>query len=130
MKFGSRLDRLNGPTTIQAFYSVADFTKNVKRQMSKYLIFSPSEDSAISRAHSNTTNLEDVSAIVLQRNSSSRTKRAVLRNVSNANEDISVSRLVEIWEDGLLVVSLNVTDLHGDFYADGRFSRHQTNNFH
>ena len=106
--------------TLQIFYSVADFTKNVKRQMSKYLsIPLPSETSAIPPT-SVPTHLEDTSETILQRNSPSRKKRAILRKISNGKGDSSVSRIVEIWEDGRLEVSLNVTDLHGDFYADGR----------
>ena len=106
--------------TIQIFYSVADFTKNVKRQMSKYLTIPlPSETSAIPPT-SVPTHLEDTSGTILQRNSPSRKKRAILRKISNGKGDSSVSRIVEIWEDGQLEVSLNVTDLHGDFYADGK----------
>jgi len=87
--------------------------------MSKYVTVSlPSENSAIPPT-SMPTHLEDTTGTVLQRNSSSGKKRAVLRKVSNGNGDSSVSRIVEIWEDGLLEVSLNVTGLHGDFYADG-----------
>ena len=114
------LDRLS-PITIQVFYSVTDFTKNVKRQMSKYLTVPlPSENSGMLRPSA--TNLEDTSGSVLQRNSPSRKKRAVLRKVSNSNGDSSITRIVEIWENGLLEASLNVTDLHGDFYADGNLS--------
>ena len=90
--------------------------------MSKFLTVPlPSENSAVPPT-SVPTHLEDTSGTVLQRNSPSGRKRAVLRKVSNSNGDSSVSRIVEIWEDGLLQVSLDVTDLHGDFYADGIFS--------
>lgn len=55
--------------------------------------------------------------IVAQLISPSRKLRAVLRNVKFG--DSGTTRLVEIWKNNLLVVSANVTECHGDFYADG-----------
>jgi len=88
--------------------------------MSKYLTVPLPFETSATPPTSLPTHLEDTSGTVFQRNSPSRKKRAVLRKVSNGKEGPSVSRIVEIWEDGLLEVSLNVTDLHSDFYADGR----------
>jgi acylaminoacyl-peptidase len=108
------------PTIIQVFYSMTDFTKNVKRQMSNFLtVFPPSENGATPRVSA--TIPADISETVLQRNSPTRRKRALLRKVSNGNGGSSTSRLVEIWEDGMLQVSLDVTDFHDDFYTDGTF---------
>ena len=56
--------------------------------------------------------------IVAQVISPSRKLRAVLRNVKSGDSPTG-TRLVEIWNKDLLVVSANVTDCHGDFYADG-----------
>ena len=56
--------------------------------------------------------------IVAQAISPSRKLRAVLRNVKSG-DSLTGTRLVEIWNKDLLVVSANVTDCHGDFYADG-----------
>ena len=66
-----------------------------------------------------TTPLQDHDPdIVAQIISPSRKLRAVLRHVKSGNSPTG-SRLVEIWSKDLLVVSANVTDCHGDFYADG-----------
>jgi hypothetical protein len=56
--------------------------------------------------------------IIAQAISPSRRLRAVLRNVKSGDSS-STTRLVEIWKKDLLVVSANVTECHGDFYADG-----------
>ena len=56
--------------------------------------------------------------IVTQVISPSRKLRAVLRNIKSGDSPTG-TRLVEIWNKDLLVVSANVTDCHGDFYADG-----------
>ena len=57
--------------------------------------------------------------IVAQVYSPSRKLRAVLRHVKSGDSPIG-TRLVEIWDKDLLVVSANVTEYHGDFYADGQ----------
>lgn len=56
--------------------------------------------------------------IVAQVISPSRKLRAVLRNVKSGDSPTG-TRLVEIWNRNLLVVSADVTDCHGEFYADG-----------
>ena len=56
--------------------------------------------------------------IIAQVVSPSRKLRAVLRIVKSSG-DSPPTRLVEIWNKDLLEVSANVTECHGDFYADG-----------
>jgi hypothetical protein len=56
--------------------------------------------------------------IVAQTISPYRNLRAVLRHVKSGDSPTS-TRLVEIWDKDILLVSANVTDCHGDFYADG-----------
>lgn len=56
--------------------------------------------------------------IIAQTSSPSQKLRAVLRIVKSGDSPL-VARLVEIWNKDLLVVSANVTECHGDFYADG-----------
>ena len=56
--------------------------------------------------------------IVAQVISPSRKLRAELRHVKSVGSPTG-TRLVEIWNKDLLVVSADVTDSHGDFYADG-----------
>jgi hypothetical protein len=56
--------------------------------------------------------------IVAQTISPSRNLRAVLRHVKSGDSPTG-TRLVEIWDKDILLVSANVTDCHGDFYADG-----------
>ena len=58
--------------------------------------------------------------IVAQVISPSRKLRAVLRHVKSGDPPTG-TRLVEIWNKDLLVVSANVTDCHGDFYTDGQW---------
>ena len=63
------------------------------------------------------TPLQDLD-IVAQIISPSQRLRAVLRNVKSKDSQTG-TRLVEIWNKDLLLVSANVTDCHGDFYTDG-----------
>ena len=69
------------------------------------------------------TSLEDTSQIILQVVSPSKKKRASLRK----SEISGGSKFVEIWNEGLLESSLDVSDLHGDFYGDGNLSPLQAN---
>ena len=56
--------------------------------------------------------------IVAQVISPSRKLRVVLRNAKAGGSPLR-TRLVEIWNNDLLKLSVNVTECHGDFYADG-----------
>jgi len=94
-------------------------TRNSKRSLSK-LIFSLNDDSSLLKDHPILgTTPEDTSEIALQVISPSKKKRALLRKLGSDKAD-GFSRYVEIWNDGVLEASLDVSDLHGDFYSDGK----------
>ena len=78
--------------------------------MSKSIVIS-SEGSVITALP-----LQDLD-IIAQTVSPSQKLRAVLRVTKSG--DSPPIRLVEIWNKDLLEISANVTDCHGDFYADG-----------
>jgi len=61
------------------------------------------------------TYLDNASDTILHTVSASGLRRAVLRK----SGDAGVGRHVDVWKGNLLEASLEVTDLHGDFYADG-----------
>jgi acylaminoacyl-peptidase len=101
----------NESSIVQVTYSIRDHGRNVKRTMTKSIAISPT-GSVIT-----TTPLQDLD-IVAQIISPSRKLRAVLRHVKSGDSPTG-TRLVEIWDKDILLVSANVTDCHGDFYADG-----------
>ncbi|KAF9474509.1 alpha/beta-hydrolase [Pholiota conissans] len=107
-------------TVVQVTFSVRDHGQNVKRTMSKNIIFPSASDSA--RPLENdavvSTPLLDTD-IVAQIVSPTGRSRATLRNVKTAKgRDGAATRVVEVWREGLLVVSMDVTEYHGDFYTD------------
>ena len=113
LKFFTRqlaLDQ-NESSTVQVTYSIRDHERNVTRTMTKSIAISPT-GSVIT-----TTPLQDLD-IVAQIISPSRKLRAVLRHVKSGDSPTGI-RLVEIWDKDILLVSANVTDSHGGFYADG-----------
>ncbi len=110
-----------GPTVVQVSYSVRDHTMKTKRSMSKPLVFlvpASVDAEEVPKGIPVVTSLEDTSQIILQVVSPSKKKRASLRK-----SEISGGRkIVEIWNEGLLEISLDVSDLHGDFYGDGNLA--------
>ena len=99
---------------VQVTYSIRDHTRNVKRTVTKSIAISGSPRGSVITA----IPLQDLD-IVAQVISPSRKLRAVLRHVKSVGSPTG-TRLVEIWNKDLLVVSADVTDCHGDFYADGK----------
>ncbi|CAA7262322.1 unnamed protein product [Cyclocybe aegerita] len=96
------------PITIQVSYSARDHVRNTKRTLARSFVISGSNSIT-------STTLQDTPDVVAQIASDSGKKRAVLRAVKS---DKGTARYVELWVDGYLQVSLDVTDQHGDFYAD------------
>jgi acylaminoacyl-peptidase len=84
--------------------------------MSKSVVFNSDGHHPISPVSTPLLDIDIVAQIV----SSSGKKRATLRNVKLA--DGKSNRIVEVWSEGLLQISLNVTDHHGDFYTNGEFT--------
>lgn len=102
---------------VQITYSLRDHTRNVKRMMTKSVIISSKSNGSESfPAVITSTPLHDQVDVVAQLISPSRKLRAVLRHIKFG--DAPSTRLVEIWKKHLLLVSANVTECHGDFYAD------------
>lgn len=109
------------PAAVEITYSVKDHFRNSKRNMVKTIVFS---SEATHGPVSVSTALQDVD-IVAQIISPSGQRRAILRSPKSGSP-----RYVEIWKNGLLETSLDVTDLHGDFYFDGecKWSMHGSTN--
>ncbi|KDR78215.1 hypothetical protein GALMADRAFT_245272 [Galerina marginata CBS 339.88] len=103
-QFVTRHDQA-GPTVVEVSYTIRDHIRKCKRTVAKSIVFSADSTSIPA-----VTALHDVD-VVAQLISSSGRRRAVLRKASG-------SRFVEIWTDGLLETSMNVTEYHGEFYAD------------
>ncbi|KAF8188652.1 Alpha/Beta hydrolase protein [Pholiota molesta] len=99
-------------TIVQLNFSVKDHVRNIKRTMSKSVVFNSDGHHPISPVSTPLLDIDIVAQIV----SSSGKKRATLRNVKLV--DGKSNRIVEVWSEGLLLISLNVTDYHGDFYTD------------
>lgn len=91
--------------------------------MSKSLIFFVPDIEDAPKGVAVGTSLEDTSQIILQVVSPSKKKRASLRK----SEISGGSKFVEIWNEGLLEASLDVSDLHGDFYGDGNLCKSPAN---
>ena len=102
---------LHESSIVQVTYSIQDHARNVKRTMTKSIAVSGSSVIALPMQD---RDLDIVSQVI----SPSRKLRAVLRHVKSGDSPAG-TRLVEIWNKDLLVVSANVTDCHGDFYTDG-----------
>ena len=98
---------------MQVVYSIRDHARNVKRTMTKSIVISSKSKGSMSTS----TPLQDLD-IIAQVISSSGKLRAVLRSVKSGDSS-GTARLVEIWKKDLLLVSANVTECHGNFYADG-----------
>lgn len=101
-------------SVVQVTYSIRDHARNVKRTMTKSIIISSKSKGSVVTS----IPLQDLD-IIAQVISPSRNLRAVLRNVKSGDSPSGGIRLVEIWNKDRLVVSANVTECHGDFYADG-----------
>ncbi|KAF9529900.1 Alpha/Beta hydrolase protein [Crepidotus variabilis] len=103
---------------VQVAYSVRDHERNTKRHMSKSIIFSLSDSSTTEEQFRSSvvqTRLEEDADIALQTISPSKQKKAVLRNVKKGS---NTNRFVEVWSNTRREATLDVTDLHGDFYND------------
>lgn len=104
-------------TIVRLFFSMKNHTKNTKRSLSRSIFVSSAYNLSDGPSILGTTP-EDISEVVLQVNSPSNKKRALLRKRSDKIDGFS--RYVEIWTDGILEASVDVSDLHGDFYSDGK----------
>ncbi|KAF9035752.1 alpha/beta-hydrolase [Hymenopellis radicata] len=99
---------------LEVTYSIADHVRDIKRTTTKTIFFSSSDkDMLVSMAG------QDISTagIVKSTWSLSTKYKAVLRNLDGGKK-----RFVEIWRrDGALILIKDVTDDHGEFYADEYF---------
>ncbi|KAF9022062.1 alpha/beta-hydrolase [Hymenopellis radicata] len=96
---------------LEVTYSITDHVRDIKRTTTKTIFFSSSD--VFSTAG------QDISAagIVKSTWSPSTKYKAVLRNLDGGKK-----RFVEIWgRDGALILTKDVTDDHGEFYADEYF---------
>ncbi|KJA17776.1 hypothetical protein HYPSUDRAFT_191754 [Hypholoma sublateritium FD-334 SS-4] len=106
------------PKVVQVTSLGKDHVTNAKRTMSKSIAFNQLKTTAGDLSGPGapiSSRLQDVD-FVAQTTSLSGNKVATLRNVKGTGGD--VKRVVEVWNLGLLEISLNVTDHHGDFYPD------------
>jgi acylaminoacyl-peptidase len=108
----------HGSTIVRLSLSMKNHTRNSKRSLSKLIFSLNNEYSFVEDQPILGTTFEDTSEIALQVISPSKKKRALLRKLGSDKAD-GLSRYVEIWNDGVLEASVDVSDLHGDFYSDG-----------
>ncbi|KAL1715585.1 hypothetical protein EV715DRAFT_207107 [Schizophyllum commune] len=94
-------------STVQITYSVADYTRKVKRATSKTIW--------LDGPHARNVPVQDVSDVRLTATSPSGELEAVLRETADKK------RVVEIWRAGQLDVSHDVTDAHDAFYNDAQY---------
>ncbi|KAJ1976447.1 hypothetical protein H4R35_002696 [Dimargaris xerosporica] len=98
-----------------------DLVRHTRRQTTQTLVVQPDPATSELRQLSSYSATDNV-GIIRQAWSPTRTKRAVLRNVTNRDSTKpSVQRFVEVWEGPLLTSQVDVTDLHDDFYGDTTF---------
>ncbi|GBC00833.1 hypothetical protein RclHR1_03990010 [Rhizophagus clarus] len=120
--FSSEANSDNSPIlSIQVVLSQRDLKRKLKRNIVKNLVVSlPAKKSSDTVAKVITTTFLpiDLGDVVLQTESPSGNKLLILRSVSN---DEGKKRFVEIWNKGNLKQSIDVTDVHGDFYSDAIF---------
>lgn len=97
---------------LEVTYSIVDHVRDIKRTTTKTIFFSSSDkDLLLSTAGQDTS----AAGIVKFTWSPSTNYKAVLRNLDGGKK-----RFVEIWgRDGALILTKDVTDNHGEFYADG-----------
>ncbi|PPR01816.1 hypothetical protein CVT24_001680 [Panaeolus cyanescens] len=102
-------------TEVEVTCVVRDHLQNLKRTKLKTIRFLGGQN--LDHESSALTDLEDV---VLQATSPSQQIRAVFKVVKKDAKE--TRRLIELWKDGLLIRSLDVTGTHGDFYTDDHLS--------
>ncbi|RHZ56850.1 hypothetical protein Glove_396g76 [Diversispora epigaea] len=102
-----------------------DFTRNIKRKVTKQLVVSIQKNDGGENEDDKPTVIStsfsplDLGDVVLKKHSPSGKRLVSLRAVS---DNKGTQRFVEIWENGgNLVLILDVTDTHGDFYSDDHF---------
>ncbi|KAJ3762531.1 Alpha/Beta hydrolase protein [Lentinula raphanica] len=99
----------NDVKVVQTHLSIVDHTRNVKRTVSK----------SISLATLIATPAEEIVGVVSTAYSPSDSLKVVLKEVG---EDKDKKRFVEVWnKDGAVCACKDVTDVHGNFYADAFF---------
>ncbi|RIA82999.1 Alpha/Beta hydrolase protein [Glomus cerebriforme] len=103
--------------SIQVILSQRDLNRKLKRNIVKQLVVSLPTKGSSAKVITSFLPI-DLGDVILQAESPSRKKLLILRSVSN---DKGKKKFVEVWNNGNLKQSIDVTDSHGDFYADATF---------
>ncbi|KAJ2849281.1 hypothetical protein IWW36_002740 [Coemansia brasiliensis] len=105
------------PSVVSIDYlsSQRDFTRDCKRQITGHITLALCDSKAVVLARSTPADVSNVSGS--QPCPVDPSIVAVLRTASESE------RFVEIWRDGVLEKSVDVSNVHGQFYADSTFGR-------
>ncbi|KAJ2834705.1 hypothetical protein GGI24_000268 [Coemansia furcata] len=90
-----------------------DFTRDIKRRVSNYAVLQARDGTVTTLTAGSPTDANG--AQQTRRSSTDPSLLAVLRSAG------STERFVEVWSNGALVKSINVSAKHGDFYTDSTF---------
>ncbi|KAJ2882287.1 hypothetical protein H4R27_003552 [Coemansia aciculifera] len=108
-----------------AFTSVQrDFARDIKRRVSNYAVLRVQDDKVTTLTAGSPSDANGAQKTC--RSSTDPSLLAVLRSAG------PTERFVEVWSNGALVKSVNVSDKHGDFYGDSTFGSlaWSSDNFH
>ncbi|KAJ2056916.1 hypothetical protein GGI17_005940 [Coemansia sp. S146] len=90
-----------------------DFARDIKRRVSNYAVLRVQDDRVTTLTAGSPSDANDAQKTC--RSSTDPSLLAVLRSAGHTE------RFVEVWSNGALVKSVNVSDKHGDFYTDSTF---------
>ncbi|KAG7091876.1 hypothetical protein E1B28_008277 [Marasmius oreades] len=99
---------------IQLNSTIQDFTRNTRRSVSKSIVITPESESIFA-----SPNQEIGSEAVLSRPSRCGRYQATLNEIGAGDQK---RRFVEVWSKESMLVSKEVTDVHGAFYNDDYIS--------
>ncbi|KAJ2413751.1 hypothetical protein H4218_000694 [Coemansia sp. IMI 209128] len=109
----ARAEPQPGVVTVEFTSVQRDFARDTKRRVSNYAVLQVRDDSVTTLAAGSPTDASG--AQQTRRSATDPSLLAVLRSAGPGE------RFVEVWSNGALVKSVNVSAKHGDFYADSTF---------
>ncbi|KAJ2492250.1 hypothetical protein IWW37_001562 [Coemansia sp. RSA 2050] len=109
----ARAEPQPGVVTVEFTSVQRDFARDVKRRVSNFAVLQVQGDGVTTLAAGSPT---DASGAQQTRRSSTDPSLLAVLRLAGPSE-----RFVEIWSNGTLVKSINVSAKHGDFYADSTF---------
>ncbi|KAJ2540538.1 hypothetical protein GGF49_004375 [Coemansia sp. RSA 1853] len=103
--------------SIEYTTSQRDFARDSKRKVAGHMVLGIDGDNATATVLAKGVPADAESVSMLQRSPVDSSVVAVLRTASKTE------RFVEIWHDGALAKSIDVSSVHGEFYGDSTFGK-------